>query len=223
MLPATCIEDPLWLEEQVRLRGQIWGIDHRRVLAILWWYSASNRLVTPLLASLVTTGVGFSGRLDDLVLHHLPSSRLTGSHSTAVGGDDIRVLGDQLGRSFERTIAALTPFVGTRMRPLWAIAADAIADRLLWVGRASEQMETATALLAPLAEAIGPRLPRPRYVDIPVRPDRQLDITTGSAVYRAVDRISCCLIYRVPGEDRCAGCPGLPVKARHQLILARAE
>lgn len=39
-LPATVIEDPAWLAQQVRLRGEIWGIDDRRTLATLWWYSA---------------------------------------------------------------------------------------------------------------------------------------------------------------------------------------
>lgn len=52
--------------------------------ATLWWYSASTVLITPSLLSLVVTGYPLSSRLDHLVLHHTPSSRFRGSHSTPV-------------------------------------------------------------------------------------------------------------------------------------------
>jgi ferric iron reductase protein FhuF len=205
LLPATVIEDPAWLAEQVRLRGLIWGIEDRRVLAVLWWYSASSRLVEPLIAGLVRTGTGLSGRLEEIVLHHRPCSRFAGSHATAVGGSDLDALGAQLAETCERTIAALEPFTGTRRRPLWAIGADAIAGRLLWAGREAVCVEAATALAAPLAQAIGPRLPRPRYVEVP---------------QRSVARVSCCLIYRVPGEPRCSDCPA-GLRARRAARPAR--
>lgn len=216
-IPATRIEDPLWLAEQIRLRGVIWGIESPKVLGTLWWYSASAWLVNPLLASLAITRVALSARLDDVVLHRLPCSRFTGSHSTATAGTTIDVLADQIAESFDTVITALRPFTGPHARPLWAIGADAIGTRLLWVGRATGQLEAATALLAPIADAIGPRLPRPRYTEIPLPASGQ----EGSAgtYHRAVERISCCLLYKVPGKPRCSGCPGLRREQRHRRIL----
>jgi ferric iron reductase protein FhuF len=218
-VPATRVEDPAWLAEQVRLRGIIWGIDNRKVLGTLWWYSASVWLVNPLLASLVATGTALSARLDDVVLHRLPCSRFSGSHSTATAGSAIDVLADQIAETFDTTITALKPFTGPHTRPLWAIGADALGTRLLWAGRATGRLDAATALLAPIAEAIGPRMPRPRFIELPV-PKRQ----PGAAIehHRAVDRISCCLLYKVPDRNRCSGCPGIRPGERQQSILAGA-
>ena len=80
-----------------------------------------------------------------------------------------------------------------RERPLWAIAVDSIANRLLALGRAVGDVPGATALAGPLAAAIGAPLPAPRYEDV------------GGA--RFTRRASCCLLWRVPGEPLCTSCP----------------
>jgi ferric iron reductase protein FhuF len=210
-IAATCIADPSWLAEQIRLRSLIWKIDDDRVLATLWWYSASTVLVTPSLASLVVSGTALSPRLHDLVLHHASSSRLTGSHSTALLGGDVNDLGGELGAMLCAVIAAVADFTGGRQRALWAIATDAIANRLLWAGQAVGRVHDATALAAPLCTAIGLQLPRPGYLDL------------GQPARRFVRRTSCCLIYRVPGEALCTSCPRRPPAERQALLRAIAE
>jgi ferric iron reductase protein FhuF len=220
-VPATRITDPAWLAEQIRLRSLMWKSDDQRVLATLWWYSASTILVTPALAGLVVTGSALSPALDDTVLHHTPSSRLTGSHSTAVLGPDLDQLGAALAGSLAAVITALSAFTNGRERPLWAIATDAIANRLLWAGQAVGQVREATDLAEPIIAAAGLRLPRPRYVDVTAGPDYELGVGTGvgtATTRRFVHRASCCLLYRIPDEGMCTSCPGRAPAERAELL-----
>ncbi len=205
-IPATLIADPEWLREQVRLRGEIWNIDDQRVLATLWWYSASTALVTPSLTSRVLTGVALSPCLDDMVLHHTSSSRLHGSHSAAVLGNSISDLGTALHSMLEICIDAVAAIGGIRQRPLWAIATDAIAGRLLWAGQANDTVHQATDLAAPLIAGIDPQMPPPRYTDVTVQAGG--DPGAHKRTRRFIRRSSCCLLYRVPGEAMCSSCPG---------------
>lgn len=218
-IPARWITDPDWLLEQIRLRGQIWKIEDRRVLATLWWYSASTALVTPALTSLVLTGVALNPSLESTVLHHTASSRLHGSHSEAILGMSIDELATAFRDSLRVSISAVAAISGGRERPLWAIATDAIANRLLWAGQAINKVEQATAIAAPLVAAISAQMPAPRYVDVPIgqgrapapaQPDRTAPDHTAShrtTSHRAVRRTSCCLLYRVPTESMCTSCP----------------
>ena len=96
-LPATVIQDREWLAGQIRLRGQIWGIDDRRTLATLWWYSASTMLVTPGILAIATDGTCLSPRLDHIDIHHQPDSRFSGSHGTrALPEDDLGAFAAEL-------------------------------------------------------------------------------------------------------------------------------
>ena len=217
LLPATCLTDPDWLAEQVRLRGLMWRIDDRRILATLWWYSASTVLVTPSLSSLVATGVARSPRLPETVLHHLPSSHLAGASSLAAFGSDLAEFGSALESTLGEVIDALGPFTGGRTRPLWALATDAIANSLLWAGREAGRVTEATALAAPIAVAAArSRLLVPRYVDVPGR-----SLPSASPT-RFVHRTSCCLLYRVPGQDLCTSCPKRDPADRAERLRAAA-
>jgi ferric iron reductase protein FhuF len=91
-----------------------------------------------------------------------------------------------------------------RQRPLWAIATDSLANRLLALGRAAGDVAGATRLAAPLAEAMGSPLPRPRYVDV-----------RGTRFTR---RASCCLLYRIPHQPLCTSCPRRPPEERRILL-----
>jgi len=218
-ITATRITDPAWLAEQIRLRSLMWKVDDQRVLATLWWYSASTILVTPALASLVVTGTALSPALEDTVLHHTPSSRLTGSHSTAVLGHDLDQLGSALEATLTSVITALSAFTKGRERPLWAIATDAIANRLLWAGEAVGRVREATDLAAPIIAAAGRRLPPPRYIDITADADYDFGgDRDGATTRRFVHRTSCCLLYRVPGEGMCTSCPGRAPAERTELL-----
>ena len=202
-LPAVLLADPDWTAQWLAARAPLQGTDDLRVLATVWWYSASSVLLTPALAGLVT-GVPLSARLADTTLSALSGGLLVAATSAAPGPESLPGLGEQLRESLAAVIAAVARAGGMRERPLWAIATDSIANRLLAVGRAVGDVDRGTALAAPLAAAVGPPLPAPRYVDV--------------AGARFTRRASCCLLYRVPGEPLCTSCPRRPA-AERQILL----
>jgi hypothetical protein len=169
------------------------------VLATVWWYSVSTVLLTPSLAGLVT-GVPLSARLPDTAVSMLAGGLPVAAVSSAPAGDVAAELRESLGA----VVAAVAEAGRMRERPLWSIATDSIANRLLALGRALGDVPRATALAAPLAAAVGAPLPVPRYVDV------------GGA--RFTRRASCCLLYRVPHEPMCTSCPRRPPAERHVLL-----
>jgi hypothetical protein len=175
------------------------GTDDRRVLATVWWYSASSVLLTPVLAGLVT-GRPLSARLTDTTVWTLAGGLPVAATSSAPGGDPAA----ELRESLAAVVTAVATAGGMRERPLWAIATDSIANRLLAVGQAVGDVGRATALAGPLAAAIGAPLPAPRYVDVRGR--------------RYTRRASCCLLFRVPGEPLCTSCPRRPPGERQVLL-----
>lgn len=193
LVPATAIYDADWLDEQIRLRGERWQTNDRKVLATLWWYSASVWLQVPSLASIAVTGRALSPALDRVSMHWLPDSRITGATSSAVlaGDDQVAALGSALRDMFGTVIPVVARAGGMKERPLWAIAADSLAGRLLWVERAIGA--EATELAPRLAAAIGPEMLKPRF-----------EKRYGRPVLR---RSSCCLLYRAPNQGKCSECP----------------
>ncbi|MGY1748361.1 (2Fe-2S)-binding protein [Modestobacter sp. SYSU DS0511] len=205
-VPATRLAHPDWTREVLAARAPRQGTDDRRVLATVWWYSASSVLLGPFLAGLVT-GLPVSARLADTTLYllsgHAPVAATAGD--PAGGGAPS---GD-LRPALAAVITAVASAGGLRERPLWAIATDSIANRLLALGRATGDVAAATALAGPLAAEIGPPLPAPRFTDVP-RP--------GGGVVRFARRASCCLLYRVPHEVTCTACPRRPPAHREVLL-----
>lgn len=205
-MPLALIDDPAWLTEQLRLRAQIWSMDDQRVLATLWWYSASTWTIGPTVTSLVLGEPILSARVGDLDLHWRPDSRITGATSRrrcASSGDRVDTAARTLRELYDHTVPVLADHVGMRPRPLWAIAADALASRLLWIERAvtptDESSPCATSLLGPLSESIGHPLPRTGYA-------RADDSARAHTL-----RCSCCLLYLVPGQRPCTSCPRVRV------------
>jgi hypothetical protein len=205
VVPAALLADPGWTAQLLAARAPRQRTDDRRVLATVWWYSVSAVLLTPVLAGLVT-GVGLSARLADTRVHLLagavPVAASTCARDTADLAADLRT-----------TIAAVVGAVAEagrmRERPLWAIATDSLANRLLAVGRAVGDVAAATALADPLAAAVGAPLPAPRYVDV--------------AGARFTRRASCCLLYRVPHEALCTSCPRRDPAQRRVLLEDAAQ
>jgi hypothetical protein len=199
VLPATLLADVRWTADTLATRAPRQRTDDRRVLATVWWYSVSTVLLTPSLAGLVT-GVPLSARLPDTSVSMLAGGLPVAAVSSAPAGDVAAELRESLGA----VVAAVAEAGRMRERPLWAIATDSIANRLLALGRALGDVPRATALAAPLAAAVGAPLPVPRYVDV------------GGA--RFTRRASCCLLYRVPHEPMCTSCPRRPPAERQVLL-----
>jgi ferric iron reductase protein FhuF len=199
VLPATLLADAGWTAEVLAVRGRHLRSTDRRVLATVWWYSASSVLLTPALAGLVT-GIPLSVRLPDLALSVRPDGLPVAAHASAAGAD----LSADLRTTLTAVVAAVAGAGRMRERPLWAIATDSIANRLLDLGRAVGDVPGVTALAAPLAAAVGAPLPAPRYVD------------AGRA--RFVRRASCCLLYALPHGSLCTSCPRRGPDERHGLL-----
>lgn len=212
------VGDAEWLDTQIGLQARRWPTVDRRVLATLWWYSVSQVLLTPTLASMFVTGRALSPRPADVELHCLPDGRiLTAASADVLHGDDpVALVAAAVRDTLEITIPAIARAGARREPPLWALATDSLANRLLWVGRACGDVQRATALAAQLVDLIGAPMPAPRYVDIDRRPPR-----TGRA--RFVRRGSCCLIYLEPGEAKCVSCPRLTPGSRHELLTKAAD
>jgi ferric iron reductase protein FhuF len=199
-VPGVLLADPAWTAEVLTARAARQRTDDRRVQATVWWYSVSSVLLGPVLAGLVT-GVGLSARLADTTVHalagHVPIAATTTGRSATHLVEDLRT-------TLDAVVAAVAEAGGMRARPLWAIATDSLANRPLALGRALGDERRVTALAAPLAAAVGPPLPAPRYVDV--------------AGVRFTRRVSCCLLYRLPPEPLCTSCPRRPAAEREVLL-----
>jgi ferric iron reductase protein FhuF len=199
VVPAALLTDADWTAGRLAALGARYASGDRRVLATVWWYSASSVLLTPALAGLAT-GVPLSARLADTSVAVLESGAPVAATSSAPGADTAAELRESLAAVIDAVAAAGR----MRARPLWAIAADSLANRLLALGRALGEERRVTALAAPLAAAVGPPLPLPRYVDV--------------AGVRFTRRVSCCLLYRLPPEPLCTSCPRRPADERQVLL-----
>jgi hypothetical protein len=202
-LPAALLADAGWTAERVAALGRRYRSTDRRVLATVWWYSASAVLLTPAAAGLAT-GRPLSARLADTTLYEVGGTLLAGVSAAPPGPDPA----GELRAALAAAIAAVAAAAGVRERPLWAVATDSLAGRLLAVGRALGDVAAVTALAAPVAAAVGDPMPAPRWADV------------GGT--RFVRRASCCLLYRLPGEGMCTACPGRPPEHRQVLLEGAA-
>jgi len=98
-------------------------------------------------------------------------------------------------------IPVVARVTGAGPAALWAIVADAIGNRAIDAGDPEAG--------ARLAGQVGERLPAPRFTDIAAR--------------TFVRRISCCLVYEVPGCDMCTSCPKRPAAERERLLTELAR
>lgn len=204
LVPATLLADPAWTAQVLDARAPRGRPVDRRVLATVWWYSASSVLVTPPLAGLVA-GLPLSARLADLEVALLPGAVPIAALAGAGAGDPAA----DLRASLAAVVAAVAEAGGMRERPLWAIATDSLANRMLDLGRAAGDPAAATERARSLAEAIGDPLPVPRYEDV------------GGA--RFTRRASCCLLVELPSGSMCTSCPRRPPDERRALLERTAR
>ncbi|MEV6768888.1 (2Fe-2S)-binding protein [Nocardia sp. NPDC051030] len=108
------------------------------------------------------------------------------------------------GHALRQTLSRVIPMVaevsGAGVASLWAIVADAVGNRALDSG----DQEAG----ARLAREVAGRLPVPRFADF------------GGRTF--VRRISCCLVFEVPGCEMCTSCPKRPAAEREMLLAELA-
>ncbi|MFC9995312.1 (2Fe-2S)-binding protein [Nocardia sp. NPDC127526] len=138
-----------------------------------------------------------------------PSGEMTAAQAGACADRACDTLGWEIPRTgagplLRHTLSQVIPVVsrvsGAGEASLWAIVADAIGNRALDAGD--------DEVGAHLAREVAGRLPVPRFSDI------------GGRTF--VRRISCCLVFEVPGCEMCTSCPKRPAAQREQLLAELA-
>lgn len=121
---------------------------------------------------------------------------LEGCASGPESGCATASVGHALRHTLSRVIPVVAEVSGAGVASLWAIVADAIGNRALDIG--------AEEAGARLARDVAGRLPVPRFQDV------------GGRTF--VRRISCCLVFEVPGCTMCTSCPKRPAAEREVLL-----
>lgn len=170
---ASAVEDAAWLDAQLTLAARLYPLGTRPVLGVLWWYSASTVLLGPVVS-------GQDPALKSITVTMRPDGRLVDAQSTAFTAD----AGPRLREMLLAAISSVAAVSGARARTLWAITADSLANRALWLD--------SPGLAVTLAAQV-PELPTPRFVEVSGR--------------QFVRRGSCCLIYQGTRTSKCVSCP----------------
>ena len=198
-IPVRALTDPEQLAGLVAAHAARYPRASIGVATTIWWYLASAVLAGPPAAGALA-GVPLSADADDLVLHVGPAGMPAAAISRRTGPDDA---GPALGATFGLLVDGLCAVGGLRPRPLWAIATDSLATRLLALGRAQGRLDRATTLARDLVGSMGAPVPLPRFVDV--------------AGARFLVRSSCGLLFRA-GGDLCTSCPRRPADQRQELL-----
>ncbi|AYJ47042.1 (2Fe-2S)-binding protein [Rhodococcus sp. P1Y] len=202
---ASNMLDTGWLRARVEDTGARWGCSDARVNGTLWWYSASSTLSFLAVATAMVTGEAADPALDGARCFLRPNGYLGGilSESTIA----VPELPAALDQVFAGVIEALSEASGARVRALWAIASDSIANRCLDVGAALGDRLRGSSFAEELVADMTSPLPAPRFVDVGGR--------------RFTRRCSCCLLYVTEGADKCTSCPRrTPSERLHGLEVA---
>lgn len=194
-VPATTLTDRTWLADDLIRAQHLYGPAPDRVLGTIRWYSASSVLVAPALEPLVLDGAARDPALHAVTFDMHPDGRYVDAHSDRILGADLSTLAVALGTALQAAVTAIADVSGAPHRSLWAIAADSIANRILWAGSAAGDTGRAAQLAQTLIRETGHGMPHPRFVLVGNRP--------------VLRRSSCCLIYQTPLEasEKCVSCP----------------
>ncbi|WP_330179750.1 (2Fe-2S)-binding protein [Nocardia sp. NBC_01503] len=216
--PGSRLLDKQWLAERISDMGISWGTGDSRVSGTLWWCMAASSLVDPIVNARAAGLPTMDPALENIGLEIRPDGGVERVLAMCDLGTDAAAFdaqsnelgahnGDQpepVGHALRHTLSAVIPVVaevsGAGVAALWAIVADAIGNRALDAG--------AQEIGSQLAREVSGRLPVPRFSDI-----------GGRAFVR---RISCCLVFEVPGCDMCTSCPKRPAAQREALLAELA-
>ncbi|MGW4246803.1 (2Fe-2S)-binding protein [Nocardia sp. NPDC004722] len=216
-VPGTELLRPQWLAERIAEMGISWGTANSRVSGTLWWCMAASSLVDPIVAAVAADRPAFDPALEHISLEIRPDGGvervIPEPHAYAVALATAGVncahpephsaaccattpIGQALRHTLSRVIPVVAEVSGAGVASLWAIVADAIGNRALDIGDAEAG--------ARLARDVAGRLPVPRFQDI------------GGRTF--VRRISCCLVFEVPGCEMCTSCPKRPAPEREARL-----
>ncbi|MGY4099115.1 (2Fe-2S)-binding protein [Nocardia sp. R16R-3T] len=210
-VPGRTLTEPDWLSARIAEMGRSWGTTEPRVCGTLWWCMVASALVEQLACAYANEEPAPEPYLDRIDCEVRPDGGIARVRINAVAGaapgdkgapECDAALGHACARVLRETLATVIGPVaavsGAGVPSLWAIAADAIGNRALDAGNPEAG--------ARLAREVGGKLPVPRFVDVDGR--------------TFVRRISCCLVFEVPGCEMCTSCPKRPA-AERQTLLAR--
>ncbi|MBF6165947.1 (2Fe-2S)-binding protein [Streptomyces gardneri] len=189
------LTQPDWLAARIAEMGHSWGTTSPRIAGTLWWCMVASALVEQIARAYAYDEHAPEPALDRMECEVRPDG---GVERVRIPAND----GPRAGSAavLRETLAAvITPVAevsGAAVPALWAITTDAIGNRALDAGSPDAG--------ARLAIDIGGKLPAPRFVEI------------GGRTF--VRRISCCLVFEVPGCQMCTSCPKRPAAERTALL-----
>ncbi len=194
-VPGRTLTQPEWLAARIAEMGHSWGTTSPRIAGTLWWCMVASALVEQIARAYAHDEPAPEAALDRLDCAVRPDG---GIERVRIRADDGVPVGcaAALRDTFTAVIPPVAAVSGAGIPALWAIAADAIGNRALDAGSPDAG--------ARLAAEIGGRLPAPRFVEI------------GGRTF--VRRISCCLVFEVPGCQMCTSCPKRPAAERNALL-----
>lgn len=197
VVPGRMLTEPQWLTARIAEMGKSWGTSSPRIAGTLWWCMVASALVEQVARAYAHGEPAPAPVLATLDCEVRPDG----------GVDRVRLpAGDtaECAAALRDTLATVIPVVaaacGAGIPSLWAIAADAVGNRALDAG--------APEAGARLAAEVGGKLPIPRFVEI------------GGRTF--VRRISCCLVFEVPGAQMCTSCPKRPAAEREAMLAELA-
>ncbi|MET7769766.1 (2Fe-2S)-binding protein [Nocardia sp. NPDC005366] len=205
-VPGVTLTHADWLTARIAEMGRSWGTATPRVAGTLWWCMVASALVEQLVRAYVDGMPAPRPELRSLDCEVRPDGGvdrvhlLPGAHTPAGNPLDTGAPASAMHDTLAAVIAPVAEASGVGVAALWAIAADAIGNRALDAGD--------PVAGARLAAEIGGKLPVPRFVEV------------GGRTF--VRRISCCLVFEVPGCQMCTSCPKRPAAQRAALLAALA-
>ncbi|MBF6332021.1 (2Fe-2S)-binding protein [Nocardia transvalensis] len=210
LVPGTMLTYPQWLTERIADMGISWGTGDSRVSGTLWWCMAASSLVAPIATAYAERRPAPNPDLEQILCEIRPDGGIErvlpvrwyagAARADTAADPDADAVGPALRKTLGHIIPVVAEVSGAGIPSLWAIVADAIGNRAIDAGDA----EAGTRL----AQEVAGRLPVPRFTDI------------GDRTF--VRRISCCLVFEVPGCQMCTSCPKRPAAERHALLTKLA-
>lgn len=205
--------------------------DDTRFQAQLWWWSMCGALVGPSLASILISDSApvwqwSSWRAflrDD---YWVGFQALQFEDLDAESPNEVRGCGERLAQFLAPLADAVSSVGGIKSAPLWAVAADAVANAAVAAG--NELMEPWRGALVGkhAVEGIGRvhKVPTPRFVDTTageVLPWDESAAESGAEpdldVVTHLERATCCMILHSPVAELCVSCPKRRREERYQM------